>query len=87
MGLTYASNDTLPAFLIEGQEEGTRSPDDLILGSYLHGLFDHPDACAALLEWAGLRTELGVDLASLREQSLDRVADACAPLLAALQAL
>ncbi|AZP14693.1 cobyric acid synthase [Undibacterium parvum] len=87
MGLTYASNDTLPAFLIDGQEEGTRSPDDLILGSYLHGLFDHPDACAALLEWAGLKTELSVDLGSLREQSLDRVADACAPLLAALQAL
>jgi adenosylcobyric acid synthase len=87
MGLTYASNDTLPAFLIDGQEEGTRSPDDLILGSYLHGLFDHPDACSALLEWAGLKTELGVDLGSLREQSLDRVADACAPLLAALQAL
>ncbi|WP_295759467.1 cobyric acid synthase [Undibacterium sp.] len=87
MGLTYASNDTLPAFLIAGQEEGTRSPDDLILGSYLHGLFDHPDASSALLEWAGLKTELSVDLGSLREQSLDRLADACAPLLAALQAL
>ncbi|MFZ6747806.1 cobyric acid synthase [Undibacterium sp. Ren11W] len=87
MGLTYASSDTLPAFMIDGQEEGTRSPDDLILGSYLHGLFDHPDACAALLEWAGLSSEQRVDLASLREQSLDRVANACAPLLAALQAL
>lgn len=87
MGLTYASNDTLPAFIIDGAEEGTRSPDDLILGSYLHGLFDHPDACAALLEWAGLKTEARVDLASLREHSLDRVADACAPLLAALQML
>ncbi len=87
MGLTYASSDTLPAFMIAGEEEGTRSPDDLILGSYLHGLFDHPEACAALLEWAGLKTELRVDLASLREQSLNRVADACAPLLAALQAL
>ncbi len=84
MGLTYASSDTAPAFIINGEEEGTRSPDDQILGSYLHGLFDHPDACAALLAWAGLKTEIKVDLAALREQSLNRVADACEPLLAAL---
>ncbi len=84
MGLTYASSDTLAAFVINGEEEGTRSPDEQILGTYLHGLFDHADACAALLEWAGLKTQIKVDLAALREQSLDRVADACEPLLAAL---
>lgn len=87
MGLTYASNDTLPAFIINGEEEGTRSPDERILGTYLHGLFDHTDACAALLAWAGLKTQVKVDLAALREQSLDRVADACEPLLAALMQL
>ena len=87
MGLTYASKDTLPVFIIDGEEEGTRSPDAQILGTYLHGLFDHPDACAALLEWAGLKTNIKVDLAALREQSLDRVADACEPLLAALMQL
>lgn len=87
MGLTYASSDTQPVFMINGEEEGTRSPDDQILGSYLHGLFDHPDACAALLAWAGLKSEVKLDLAALREQSLDRVADACAPLLAALTRL
>ena len=87
MGLTYASSDTLPAFVINGEEEGTRSPDEQILGTYLHGLFDHPDACAALLKWAGLTTNIKVDLAALREQSLDRVADACEPLLAALMQL
>ena len=87
MGLTYASSDTLPAFLINGEEEGTRSPDEQILGTYLHGLFDHPDACAALLKWAGLTTNIKVNLAALREQSLDRVADACEPLLAALTQL
>ncbi|MFZ6648327.1 cobyric acid synthase [Undibacterium sp. TJN25] len=87
MGITYASNDTLPAFIINGEEEGTRSPDDQILGSYLHGLFDEPDASAALLEWAGLKTDARVDLAALREQSINRVANACAPLLQALQQL
>ena len=84
MGLTYASSDTLPAFIINGEEEGTRSSDEQILGTYLHGLFDHSEACTALLKWAGLKTQVKVDLAGLREQSLDRVADACEPLLAAL---
>ncbi|HTD05627.1 cobyric acid synthase [Undibacterium sp.] len=87
MGITYASNDTLPAFIINGEEEGTRSPDDQILGSYLHGMFDEPEAGAALLKWAGLKSDVKVDLAALREQSIDRVADACAPLLQALQKL
>ena len=87
MGITYASNDTLPAFKIKGDDEGARSPDDLILGTYLHGLFDHPDACHALLQWAGLQSELKPDLAALREKSIDRIADACIPLLQALQAL
>jgi adenosylcobyric acid synthase len=87
MGLTYASSDTKPVFIINGEEEGTRSPDEQIMGTYLHGLFDHPDACADLLAWAGLKTHIKVDLADLREQSLDRVADACEPLLIALMKL
>lgn len=85
MGQTNISHHTLPVFQIDGHEEGVRSADDLILGTYLHGLFDHPDACAALLSWAGLKSDIRVDLAALREQSIDRVADACIPLLAALQ--
>ena len=87
MGITYASNETLPVFHIQGADEGARSPDDLILGTYLHGLFDHPDACHALLTWAGLASDLKPDLGVLREQSIDRLADACVPLLAALQNL
>jgi adenosylcobyric acid synthase len=91
MGVTYASSDTLPAFIMnegkEREEEGTRSPDDLILGTYLHGLFDHPEACHALLKWAGLQSDVTVDLNALREQSINRVADACIPLLQALRQL
>lgn len=91
MGVTYASSDTLPAFIMsEGEnreEEGTRSPDDLILGTYLHGLFDHPEACHAILKWAGLQSDVNVDLNALREQSINRVADACIPLLQALRQL
>jgi adenosylcobyric acid synthase len=76
-----------PAFYIDGQAEGARSEDDQILGTYLHGVFDAPDACAALLRWAGLHTDTTVDSARLREASLDRIADASRPLLEALSAL
>ncbi len=32
--------------------DGAQSDDGQILGTYLHGLFDHPDAAQALLGWA-----------------------------------
>ncbi|MDP9108096.1 MAG: cobyric acid synthase, partial [Pseudomonadota bacterium] len=69
-----------PAFLIEGQPEGARSDDDQVLGTYLHGVFDTPAACAALLAWAGYGGTDTVDLNALREVSLERIADAAEPL-------
>jgi adenosylcobyric acid synthase len=55
--------------------EGMRSADDRVLGTYVHGIFDSPSACDELLAWAGLRTAGAVDLAALREASLERLAD------------
>ena len=78
-----------PAFAIDGEPEGALAEDGQILGTYLHGLFDLPEACDALMRWAGMEAAVGAaaDLASLREQSLDRIADAASGLLAALDAL
>lgn len=73
-----------PAFTISGQPEGAISDDNQVLGTYLHGIFDHPQACNALLEWAGLDKNSAVDLAELREASLARIADAALPLFDAL---
>lgn len=73
-----------PAFHIDGKPEGALSVDGQILGTYLHGLFDSAQACSALLHWAGLLSGHLVDAEQLREQSLDRLADACSPLHAAL---
>ena len=84
MGVSSGSALALPAFVIEGRAEGARSPDGQVLGSYLHGMFDTPDACAALLRWAGLDSETTVDTAQLREASLDRIAEAVVPLYEAL---
>ena len=85
MGASSGAAFDLPAFLIDGRHEGARSPDNQILGSYLHGLFDTAQACGALLRWAGLNSENTVDTAALREASLERLADATQPLLDALE--
>ena len=87
MGVSSGAALVLPAFHIDGRPEGARSTDDQVLGTYLHGLFDTPSACAALLRWAGLNSQATVDTAQLREASLDRIADAAQPLFDALVAL
>lgn len=87
MGTSEGAARTNPAFVIDGRAEGARSADDHVLGTYLHGLFDTPSACTALLRWAGLDSDVRVDTPQLREASLQRLADATRPLLAALRAL
>jgi adenosylcobyric acid synthase len=84
MGESRGAALARPAFRIDGRPEGARSDDDQILGTYLHGLFDAPQACTALLAWAGLKSEVVVDTGRLREASLERLADAAQPLLDAI---
>jgi len=84
MGKSQGAALARPAFELDGTPEGALSADGSILGTYLHGLFDDAQACHALLHWAGLRSTTRVDLAQLREQSIDRIADAAIPLLQAL---
>jgi adenosylcobyric acid synthase len=78
MGVTRGPAMDRPAIKLGDSLDGAVSDDDRILATYLHGLFDEPEACAALLAWAGLERAEGVDLRSLRNQSIDRVADAIA---------
>lgn len=55
--------------------DGALSDDRQIAGTYVHGLFDHPDACTALLRWAGLTDATPVDYRAHRNTQLDRLAD------------
>jgi adenosylcobyric acid synthase len=80
MGVSHGPARRRAAFVVGGRDEGACSHDGAILGTYLHGLFDHPQACAALLRWAGLDSDRSVDTVALREASLDRIADAAQPL-------
>ena len=77
MGVTTGSALLCPAIrLDDGGTDGALSEDGKILVSYLHGLFDDPEACGALLKWAGLSRPQPLDYAALREASIDRLADA-----------
>ena len=63
------------AVLENGRPDGAISDEGRILGTYLHGIFESPGACAALLRWAGLRDPLEIDYRGVREEAIDRVAD------------
>ncbi|NOS95381.1 MAG: cobyric acid synthase [Methylotenera sp.] len=75
MGVTTGFALQKPALTIDDKPEGALSADDQIAGTYVHGLFDSPDACAAWLKWAGLQTAQHFDYVKLRESELERLAD------------
>jgi len=61
--------------LEDGRRDGAHSADGQILGTYLHGVFETPAACGALLRWAGLQDVQAVDYHALRERDIERLAD------------
>ncbi|AUG09225.1 cobyric acid synthase [Pseudomonas sp. S09G 359] len=61
--------------LDDGRSDGALSADGQILGTYLHGVFETPAACSALLRWAGLQDVQEVDYHALRERDIERLAD------------
>ncbi|HEB97311.1 MAG TPA: cobyric acid synthase [Sedimenticola thiotaurini] len=75
-GITTGAALSRPALQLDGRADGALSDDRQILGTYLHGLFDSPGACAALLAWAGLEGVRRHDYPALREASIERLADA-----------
>ena len=42
---------------LEGRPDGAVSADGQVAGTYIHGVFDEPAACHAILAWAGLKTQ------------------------------
>ncbi|MCY1491963.1 Cobyric acid synthase [compost metagenome] len=67
--------DAAAVQLDDGRRDGALSGDGQILATYLHGLFETPEACAALLRWAGLAEVESVDYHALRERDIERLAD------------
>ncbi|MDF3932848.1 cobyric acid synthase [Pseudomonas citronellolis] len=61
--------------LDDGRCDGALSADGQVMGTYLHGLFESPAACSALLRWAGLGEVAELDYQALRERDIERLAD------------
>ncbi|QBM18475.1 cobyric acid synthase [Marinobacter sp. JH2] len=76
-GITEGPALARPFAELEGRPDGAVSHDDQIAGTYIHGLFDAPEACDAILTWAGLNQTVAqaVDYQNHRLQQLDRLAD------------
>ncbi len=64
------------ARLADGRNDGAVSEDGQIAATYLHGVFESQQACRALLDWAGLQAPEAFDYRELREQNIERLADA-----------
>ncbi len=77
-GVTHGPALKRPAMHLDHGPDGAVSDDGLILGTYLHGLFESPEACAALLAWSGLLHAQPFDYHVLREDGIERLADAVA---------
>ncbi|MCW8995138.1 MAG: cobyric acid synthase [Psychromonas sp.] len=74
-GETTGIADDAPLLLEEGRD-GCVGLDEQVFGSYLHGIFEAEGACAAILRWAGLSDAQGCDFEKIREDGINRVADA-----------
>ena len=80
MGSTHGPALSQPALWLQDagglRPEGALSADGQVMATYLHGLFDAPEACAALLQWAGLAGATPIDHDARREASINALADA-----------
>jgi len=65
-----------PVMKLDGQMEGALSEDGQVLGTYLHGLFDQPEACNELLQWAGCTRQQAISIDSQREKGINLITDA-----------
>lgn len=61
----------------DGRSDGILSDDGQVFGTYVHGIFDAPEACDHLLQWAGLENtdEKSISIEQEREHQLNRLAD------------
>ncbi len=65
----------ISAVEINGQADGMLSADNQVFTTYLHGLFNQPEALQLILSWAGLQSDQKLDISAIRNQQLNRLAD------------
>ncbi len=75
-GLSQGRALEKPSMVLDNgrRPDGAISDDGQILGTYVHGIFEAPGACATLLSWAGVSAPRNIDYAAVREEAIDRIA-------------
>lgn len=74
-GVTKGIGSNAPLELESGAD-GCIGLEGAVFGTYLHGIFESEKACGAILRWAGLTDAKGCDFEQMREDGINRVADA-----------
>ncbi|MEO9946898.1 cobyric acid synthase [Paraglaciecola sp.] len=78
VGESIRELDTKPfCTLNNGELDGCISADNQVAGSYLHGMFDSPQALQHIIGWAGAKTDELLNYSQQQEHQLERLADAC----------
>lgn len=75
-GISHGPALDRPLIKLGERNDGAISEDNQIIATYLHGLFESPTACQALLQWAGVEQAQQIDYHALREAGINRMADA-----------
>lgn len=75
-GITTFHTHYQPSVHLMHGDDGAISDDGLILGTYLHGIFESPLACNELLTWAGSGNLNNTpDYQAIRDAQINRLAD------------
>jgi adenosylcobyric acid synthase len=76
LGTTLGPDSRRAAVLLDGgTPDGAVSPDGLVMGTYVHGIFGNAEARAEILAGIGARSN-GVPFDSVVDRSLDEIAEA-----------
>lgn len=76
VGKTQIKEKDAPIQLDSGAIDGAVNSENTIFGTYLHGLFDNSDALDSICQWAGASSVATIDHHALKEEGIDRIADA-----------
>ena len=77
LGQTLIDENMERPIVINGEKQGCLSVDNQIMGTYVHGFFEHPDIIEAIMKWCRYGGEAYLEdfnYQNLRETQLDLIA-------------